>query len=159
MNKRRCLRLDDHEFYSFDISGHAFLMSYGIFTIMEESKELIYVLCLGQFLRKSNHCSANPSSFSSSASLILSDEEPKIKPSSSLSIEDVALLRKKYAVVVPCVVIAALLAVCLSLLWDFSFLITTLYYHSFPEKLLALFISIGTWYLVYPLLLTSLDIL
>ncbi|XP_047501478.1 acyl-coenzyme A diphosphatase FITM2-like isoform X2 [Penaeus chinensis] len=49
--KRECVKRPEHEYVSFDISGHSFLLVYCIMIIMEESKEILYFLQLSRHYR------------------------------------------------------------------------------------------------------------
>ncbi|ROT81216.1 putative fat storage-inducing transmembrane protein 2-like [Penaeus vannamei] len=49
--KRECVKRPEHEYVSFDISGHSFLLTYCIMIIIEESKEMLYFLQLSRYFR------------------------------------------------------------------------------------------------------------
>ncbi|KAL7639281.1 UNVERIFIED_CONTAM: hypothetical protein RMT77_009770 [Armadillidium vulgare] len=142
IGKKRCVKMGN-SFYSFDISGHSYLMIYCILSIMEESKELIYVLCLGQLVRKS---------FSTSA-------VEKDSSASSFPEDEVQNLGKKYSVILPFIVGFSVCTFCLSLLWDIMLVITTLYYHTFIEKFLGTSLAIAMWYIQYHVYFLSYNVL
>ncbi|XP_063611439.1 acyl-coenzyme A diphosphatase FITM2-like [Penaeus indicus] len=124
--KRECVKRPEHEYISFDISGHSFLLIYCIMIIMEESKDILY------FLQLSRHFRGAPT--------IEGKEAPG---------KEVKNLEKVFKIMSPLIILALLSMVALSLLWDFMLIITTIYYHSLSEKLLGTVLSLGMWYILY----------
>lgn len=109
---------------------------------MEESKELIYVLCLGELVRKSS-----------------TSADEKDSSVSSFSEDEVQTLGKKYSIILPLVVVSTVASFCLSLLWDLMLVITTLYYHTFIEKFIGTLLAVGMWYLQYHIYFLSYNVL
>ncbi|XP_045602009.1 acyl-coenzyme A diphosphatase FITM2 [Procambarus clarkii] len=136
LTKRQCLKLKDHVYYSFDISGHSFLTTYCVLIMMEESKEILYFLWLGKCLR------GIPTNTSESIGLAKFDEK------------DTKILHSRYTIMSPIVVVSFVCIVLLCLIWDFMFIITTLYYHNFLEKVIGTILAVSTWYFLYRQLFT-----
>lgn len=126
--KRECVKRPEHEYVSFDISGHSFLLVYCIMIIMEESKEMLYFLQLSRHFRGAPPLEGNET----------------LVPG-----KEVKNLEKVFKIMSPLIVLAFLAMVAICLLWDFMLIITSIYYHSLLEKLLGTVLSLGMWYILY----------
>lgn len=127
-SKRECVKRPEHEYISFDISGHSFLLIYCMMILMEESKDILYYLQLSRYFQ-------GAPAPEGSENAVLGNETKS--------------LEKVFRLVSPVILIAFLAMVAISLLWDFMLIITTIYYHSLMEKLLGTLLSVGMWYILY----------
>ncbi|XP_050686299.1 acyl-coenzyme A diphosphatase FITM2-like isoform X1 [Eriocheir sinensis] len=132
LSKYECLSKEGREYLSFDISGHAFLLTFCVLVMMDESKEILYFLWLGKWL------------FGEAT-------QDKTEDSTWPTLEEKAAksLRKWFPLLSPLVAITFLIMCALALLWDFMILITTLYYHSFAEKGVGTALALLSWGLIY----------
>ncbi|KAK4314959.1 hypothetical protein Pmani_013785 [Petrolisthes manimaculis] len=147
LGKRECFKHKGHTYHSFDISGHSYLLIYCVLVLMEESKSVLYYLQLGQYLRGAPPEAGKSTGNNNSDFRKPSWTQPKwMEPSSE---GDAELLRWLHPLVSPFLTAAFLFMVFLALLWDFMLIITTIYYHTFPEKVLGTGLAVGMWYLVY----------
>ncbi|XP_027212874.2 acyl-coenzyme A diphosphatase FITM2 isoform X2 [Penaeus vannamei] len=126
--KRECVKRPEHEYVSFDISGHSFLLTYCIMIIIEESKEMLYFLQLSRYFRGAPPLEGNESQ--------VLDKEVK-------NLESV------FKIMSPLIILAFMAMVAISLLWDLMLIVTTIYYHSLLEKLLGTVLSLCMWYILY----------
>lgn len=161
LGKRECLKHKGHVYHSFDISGHSYLLVYCVLVLMEESKSILYYLQLGRYLRgeppeggntttKTSHIIGNTGDNTSENNMNHARKSSWTRPMwTEPSEADVNLLRRLYPVISPLLTISLLFMVFLALLWDFMLIITTIYYHTFPEKVLGTFLAVGMWHLVY----------
>lgn len=100
--------------------------------MMEESKEILYFLWLGQWL------------FGEAS-------EDRIEDNTRSDLDDRAVksLRKRYPWLAPFVSLTFLNMCAFAVLWDFMLLVTTLYYHTFAEKVIGTALALLTWGLIY----------
>ncbi|XP_069944416.1 acyl-coenzyme A diphosphatase FITM2 isoform X5 [Cherax quadricarinatus] len=132
LTKRECLKLDGHVYDSYDISGHSYLMTYCVLIMMEESKEILYFLCLGRVLN-----GAPPLNTFEKISC------PKLEE------KEIKILQSRFSIMSPLVVLSFVCVCLLCLLWDFMYIITTIYYHTFSEKVIGTMLALIMWYLLY----------
>ncbi|XP_068213720.1 acyl-coenzyme A diphosphatase FITM2-like [Palaemon carinicauda] len=130
ITKRECLKRRGYEYDSFDISGHSYLMTYCVLILMEESKESLYFLQLSRYLRK--------------AEIPVKDSDHPL-----LDRNEAAQLETNFNVMRPIILISYLAVFFLCILWDFMLIITTIYYHTFSEKVLGSILAMCMWYLLY----------
>lgn len=126
---KACVR-GGYEWAGFDISGHIFLLSYCIFVITEEASN-IRMEVWQQYE---------------------SALENKQKELSKRGKEFEAWLASVHRTATCFVEALRLFALILLLIWSGMSLSTSLYFHSFAEKLLGLLISVVVWYVTYRLL-------
>lgn len=132
LTKAECRSTEGGEFDSFDISGHSYLLTYCVLIMMEESKDILYFLWLGGRL------------FGESA-------RDKMQDSAwpNLDEKQVKSLRRRFPKLSPFVAVTFLNMCALSLLWDFMLLVTTLYYHTFAEKVIGTVLALLMWGFLY----------
>lgn len=120
-----------HEWTGFDISGHIFLLSYCIFVITEEAANIgeeVWQGYNGTLERQQRVLSKS------------SKEELEIR------LVDIHSNTSAFARALE------LFALLLVVIWLAMLVSTSLYFHTFVEKLLGLLISVATWYLTYGVL-------
>lgn len=129
LSKRECYKMPSYKFISFDISGHAFLMTYCILCMAEESKVLFFILALQMSIND------------------------RLKSQPTLSFP-----QKNYRYLI-LIIFSAYFIFILSLIWDLMLIITTLFYHTLTEKLLGITLSVSMWYISYPIIFTIFNVL
>ncbi|XP_045108192.1 acyl-coenzyme A diphosphatase FITM2-like isoform X1 [Portunus trituberculatus] len=132
LTKAQCLSTDGRQYFSFDISGHSYLLTYCVLIMMEESKEIIYFVWLKRQLF---------------------DEAARIRKEDSswpdFDEKQVKSLRRRFPKVSPVVAFTFFNMSILALLWDFMLLVTTLYYHTFAEKVIGTVLALLSWAFLY----------
>lgn len=131
LTKKECYNKDNHMYHSFDISGHSYLLTYCVLIMMEESKEILHFLCLGRYLHGAPKDSTEEVTW------------PKFEEKEAKS------LKPRFTILSPLVVIGFVCVVVLCLLWDFMLIVTTVYYHSFLEKVIGTILAVSMWYMLY----------
>ncbi|XP_042217462.1 acyl-coenzyme A diphosphatase FITM2-like [Homarus americanus] len=129
--KKECNRQEGHVYTALDISGHIYLLTFCVLVMMEESKEILYFLCLGGYLRGV--------SINTPEKIIWPKRGGKLSKS----------LRTRFTIVAPLVIFSFLCIFLLSLLWDAMLLVTMIYYHTILEKTLGSFLAVSMWCLLY----------
>lgn len=130
--KAECLSTEGWQYFSFDISGHSYLLIYCVLIMMEESKEIIYFVWL--------------------KSQLFGEATKNRKEDSSwpdLDEKQVKSLRKRFSKVSPVVAVTFFNMCALALLWDFMLVVTTLYYHTFAEKMIGTVLALLMWCFLY----------
>lgn len=130
ITKKDCLKRNGYFYHSFDISGHSYLMTYCVLILMEESKESLYFLQLSRYLRKAE----NP---------VDDNDRPLLDRNEALHLET------KFTIMGPLILVSYVGLFVLCVLWDFMLVITTIYYHTFSEKVLGSALALCMWYLLY----------
>lgn len=100
--------------------------------MMEESKEIIYFVWL--------------------KSQLFGEAAKNRKEDSSwpdLDEKQVKSLRKRFSKVSPVVAVTFFNMCALALLWDFMLVVTTLYYHTFAEKMIGTVLALLMWCFLY----------
>lgn len=138
LSKRQCLS-KGFEYNAFDISGHAFLMTYCIFVLLEESIALKYILALNHEL-----C-ANVEEFA--------------KVNRAYFSFNVHQFKSYFCYVYPLICFSLVAIACLSIIWDLMLIITSLYYHTVLEKIIGMGLAIITWNVLYPFIFRKYKIL
>ena len=128
LTKAQCLSNEGWQYFSFDISGHSYLLIYCVLIIMEESKEIIYFVWLK---RKLFDDAAEDSSWP------------------DLDEKQVNSLRRRFPKLSPVLAVTFFNMSALALLWDFMLLVTTLYYHTFAEKVIGTVLALLMWAFLY----------
>ncbi|XP_071513133.1 acyl-coenzyme A diphosphatase FITM2-like isoform X2 [Panulirus ornatus] len=131
LTKKECHNKADHVYHSFDISGHSYLLTYCVLIMMEESKEIVYFLCLRRYLRGAHEDTVEEVSLP-----VLEAKEAK-------------RMTLRLTILSPIVVIVFMCVVLLCLLWDFMLIVTTIYYHTFLEKVIGTTLAVSMWYMLY----------
>lgn len=115
-----------HEWSGFDISGHIFMLFYCIFLITEE----VYNISKAVWGRYED---------------ALSREKCVLEKKGDLEY----WLRKLHHLSGYLVEVLQWYALALVLIWTFMLLMTSLYYHTFMEKLIGSLVAVGAWYISY----------
>lgn len=126
---------DDHfscvrnggSWFGFDISGHCFLLTYCSLTMIEELGVFRYWDLIPKALKRAS---------------LLND-------STQVDENEESEILAQYRSYSPTVQILFILSTLLMLLWDFMFLITSLYYHTWSQNITGFAIAAGSWYLTY----------
>lgn len=129
LTAKACAR-GGHKWVGFDISGHIFLLSYCIFIITEEASNIrteVWQQYIGTL-----------------------ESEQKILSKSGKELK--AWLANVHHTASSLVDALKLFALIFLLIWSGMSLTTSLYFHTFAEKLLGLLISVVMWYVTYGLL-------
>ncbi|KAG0722739.1 FIT family protein CG10671 [Chionoecetes opilio] len=132
VTKKECLSTEGREYFSFDISGHSYLLTYCVMIMMEESKEILYFLWLGRRL------------FGDTA-----QDKTETSAWPDLNEKQVKALKSRFSKLSPFVAFTFLNMCALALLWDFMLLVTTLYYHTFAEKVIGTVLALLMWGFLY----------
>ena len=120
-----------HEWTGFDISGHIFLLSYCVFVITEEAANVSDEVWQGYNGTVENQQRVLSKSGTSELETWLVDIHARVT-SFARALELFALL--------------------LVVIWSAMLVATSLYFHTFVEKLLGLLISVAIWYFTYGVL-------
>uniref|UniRef100_A0A0P4WFT3 FIT family protein n=1 Tax=Scylla olivacea TaxID=85551 RepID=A0A0P4WFT3_SCYOL len=132
LTKTECLSNEGWQYFSFDISGHSYLLIYCVLIMMEESKEIIYFVWLkGQLFGEA----------------VKNRKEDSNWP--DLDEKQLKSLRRRFPKVSPVVAVTFFNMCALALLWDFMLLVTTLYYHTFAEKVIGTVLALLMWAFLY----------
>ncbi|KAF2355864.1 Fat storage-inducing transmembrane protein [Trinorchestia longiramus] len=160
--KRKCIK-GGHEFYSFDISGHAFLMVYCVLTLMQEAQVMRRYMVLGEALGRLKEDEASSDNESLDGSLdgvepfVLT--EPNLELKETLSDSEASKFHSVYMRMWVFVVLSYVSVCLLCLTWDVVLVITTIYYHTILEKLLGVIIGCGSFAFLYKFLFVKLKLL
>uniref|UniRef100_A0A2P2I0U8 FIT family protein CG10671-like n=1 Tax=Hirondellea gigas TaxID=1518452 RepID=A0A2P2I0U8_9CRUS len=194
-NKRKCVK-KGHIFYSFDISGHAFLMVYCVLTLMQEARGMKRYISMGDAIVKlqtpssdsesdddtiANDCdetgefNADATSYSNSTiednkdlndavdsneddvfnsfgsctdcwSVFFSGEKKGCEP---VSVREAAKFKSVYLFVWPLICVSYCCVCFMCVTWDVVLIITSVYYHSVPEKFIGVMLAATSWALLY----------
>lgn len=131
LTKQECYRREDHVYHSFDISGHSFLLTFNVLVLMEESKEILHYLYLARSF------GGNKEHRTEKGMLTKLDER------------ETQSLRSRFSKMSPLIILGIGLMWLVCLLWDFMLIITTIYYHTFQEKLIGTVLAFIMWYVLY----------
>lgn len=132
LSKKECYLRDDHVYHSFNISGHSFLLTYNVLLLMEESKEILRFLGLGRrFSRTSTENGTGKDSLA------------------KLDKAEMHRLRLRCITMAPLIALGIVMVGVLALLWDFMLIVTSIYYHTFWEKLIGTSLAFAMWYVLY----------
>lgn len=137
--KQQCLSLG-HYWYSFDISGHAFILVYSSLVLIEESRAIVGWERIRDLIRDELYTrSTSEDSRSVSTS----------SPLGGLTESEFVILKSCYERFTPLVRALFIIMTCFSILWDFMLIFTMLYFHNMVEKLLSGVIAIFMWFVTY----------
>lgn len=167
--KRKCIK-SGHEFYSFDISGHAFLMVYCVLTLMMESRAMRRFFALGHGLRRITSDGDHSSNASDTESVNQDDVSDPVNDATeqkllqeegheSISDSEISKFENTYMNTWPFIVIAYFCVCLLCITWDIVLIITTIYYHTIIEKVLGTLIAVGSFSFLYKYVFVKLDVL
>ena len=134
-NKRKCIK-SGYEFYSFDISGHGFLMVYCTLTLMEEARRIKRYIKLGEAIDNNN---------SNSDDTDCADDNS----ADGVNNREADKFRNAYLWVWPIVLAAYMWTCVLCLLWDTIVIITTVYYHTLVEKVIGILLGVVVFAFLY----------
>ncbi|CAH8513760.1 unnamed protein product [Dicrocoelium dendriticum] len=123
----------------FDISGHCFLLVLCNLWIIEEVRSMQYWNRLADILKPYDQYT-DGSSTSSSDALLLSRRVPP---------DEAKVMRSSFRRLTGSVRLIFSLVACLSMLWDFSFLVTIVYFHTMPTKLIGTVLAVACWFVFY----------
>lgn len=138
-SKQQCLSIGQY-WYSFHISGHAFILVYSSLILIEEARAIVGWERIRDLIRDEYHTRST------------SDDSRAVATSSplgGLSETEFIILKSCYERFTPIVRTLFILMTCFSMLWDFMLIFTMLYFHSMVEKLLAGVIAIFIWFVTY----------
>ncbi|KAF6777382.1 hypothetical protein AHF37_03167 [Paragonimus kellicotti] len=131
----------------FDVSGHCFLLVLSSLWIMEELRPMLYWNRLADILKPyEQHSDEGTVGFSTDTSSSL----PR-----GLSPESAQTMRSAFRRLTGSVRVLFSLVACLSMLWDFMFLVTVVYFHTMPSKLLGTLIAVACWFICYRVIFPS----
>ena len=166
-DKRKCLK-GGNTFYSFDVSGHAFLMVYCSLTLVQEAKALRRYLNMGKVIASldtSGNCKyddgpvVNEAKSMDIANNELSKEDVMslidIETDNRVSTTEAVKFRSVYMSIWPIIIFSYLCLCMLCFTWDVVLVITTIYYHTLLEKFLGVIIGVGSWALLYETLFSK----
>ena len=125
--KRLCHK-EGSSWLGFDISGHAFLLIHCLLTISEEVK------CINGWERIAD---------------VIQTEETT--PTGRLTTEELQVLKSSYTKHLPYVRVIVAILVIFQLMWELMLLITTLFFHNMPQKLMGGAFGVLSWFLLYQL--------
>ncbi|KAE8738420.1 hypothetical protein FOCC_FOCC016110 [Frankliniella occidentalis] len=138
-SKQSCLSQGQY-WYSFHISGHAFILVYSSLILIEEARAIVGWERIRDLIREEYHTRSN------------SDDSRTVantSPLGNLSETEFIVLKSCYERFTPLVRGLFILMTCFSMLWDFMLIFTMLYFHNMVEKLLAGVIAIFIWFVTY----------
>ena len=119
ISKRSCYQ-EGFYWNGFDISGHCFLLTYSALVISEELQPKLHWPSITSAVVQTNPENINGFQHRNIARLVT-----------------------------PFVDVFSLFAGLLSILWEFMLVFTTIYFHTFSQKVLGAVIAIFTWYIIY----------
>ena len=119
ISKRSCYQ-EGFYWNGFDISGHCFLLTYSALVISEELQPKLHWPSITSAVVQTNPENINGFQHRNIARLVT-----------------------------PFVDVFSLFAGLLSILWEFILVFTTIYFHTFSQKVLGAVIAIFTWYIIY----------
>lgn len=126
--KRQCVE-GSGGWYSFDISGHAFLLIFNLLVISEEVK------CINGWERIPE--------------FIQSEEE---NPSAKMTGQELSQLRLSYTSLTPIIRINIVVITLMQVIWEVMLASTIIYFHNLPQKFLAACFAIFGWFFIYQVL-------
>ncbi|XP_076034649.1 acyl-coenzyme A diphosphatase Fitm isoform X2 [Oratosquilla oratoria] len=129
MAKRACLKEEDHVYHAFDISGHSFILIYCTLIIHDEIRKISYIW------KVAGQCQDTVIARSRIEG-VEDEQNPK------------ADVEKWYWRLIPLIILLFLFLGFLTFLWDFMYVVTTVYYHSMMEKLVGSFLGVANWYVL-----------
>nr|CDS26607.2 hypothetical transcript [Hymenolepis microstoma] len=138
-NRRTCRNAKGY-WMGFDISGHCFLLTMSNLWILEELRIMRSWNVLGALLDVSTNADNMDSS---------SEPQRQAPKLLNVSAETVQAMRSAYSRLTLNLRTVFCITACISLIWDFTFLITVVYFHSMPSKLLGASIGISCWLICY----------
>lgn len=138
-SKKECLALGQY-WYSFHISGHAFILVYSSLILIEEARAIVGWERIRDLIREEYFARSNSED---SRSVSVSS------PLGGLTETEFIILKSCYERFTPLVRTLFILMTFFSMLWDFMLIFTMLYFHSMVEKLLAGVIAIFIWFVTY----------
>ncbi|KAL5966200.1 Fat storage-inducing transmembrane protein [Taenia solium] len=150
-NRRSCRQAKGH-WLGFDISGHCFLLIMSNLWILEELRVMRSWNVLGALLDVSAHSDDLVSSTASAAVKTEAPRLPNVRP------DTVQAMRSAYARLTLNLRSVFCVTACLSLLWDFMLLVTVVYFHSMPSKLLGASVGVSCWFVCYRGIFPSLPV-
>ncbi|VDD81360.1 unnamed protein product [Mesocestoides corti] len=143
---RRSCRQAKGFWLGFDISGHCFLLTMSNLWILEELCVMRSWGVLGALL------DANTQNDELAKTPTAVPRLPNVSP------ETVQTMRSAYSRLTMNLRTVFCTTACISLLWDFMFLITIIYFHSMPSKLLGTSVGISCWFVCYRCLFPHLEV-
>ncbi len=128
LSQKACTK-EGHHWSGFDISGHIFLLTYCVLVITEEAVNIKLELWR---------------EFEGTLSLEhrVVSKNPRLKP----------WLSYLYSLLGPFIEPLELCGLALILVWMFMILATSLYFHTFMEKVLGYLVAMSAWYVTYKVL-------
>lgn len=121
--------------HGLDLSGHAFILIYSTLVLIEEAKPILGWESLRDIIREETYTRGN--SITNYGAL------------RNLTKQEFEVLSKYYKQFLPYIRSYFVAITFLTIIWDIMLIITILYFHSMPEKLISGIIAILTWYLTY----------
>ena len=123
---RKACRANGGTWNGFDISGHVFLMLYNLLFIGEEVKVIADWERIQDFIQEEEFQGLD-----------------RLKP------DDLVNLKRAFHDYKPYVLISTVCVTALSLIWEVTILITVLYFHNMPEKVIGAGFAAAGWFLTY----------
>ena len=127
-SKHKCIELSGG-WYSFDISGHAFLLIFNLLVISEEVKSINGWERILEFIQ--------------------TEED---NPSKKLSGQERSQLRLSYTNLTPLVRVNIAWITAMQLVFEFMLWSTIMYFHNLPQKFLAACFAVFGWFFIYQVL-------
>lgn len=126
----------------FDISGHCFLLVMANLWILEELKCLLFWSKLSDIIQPFSDSATNQGGSSPTVHPALRHVDP----------ERLRCARSAFQRLTGSVRALFSLTACLSMLWDFMFFMTVIYFHTMPSKLFGTLCGVACWYVCYRIL-------
>lgn len=120
---------------SFDLSSHAFNLIYSNLVLIEEARPILGWEGIGDIIEEEDYFRVN--------------ELNAITPLRGFTVVEFDQLRSFYEAHLPYVRVNFALISCLTVIWDYKLLGTTIYFHSMPEKVLSGLAAIFLWFVTY----------
>ncbi|XP_026822072.1 FIT family protein CG10671 [Rhopalosiphum maidis] len=124
-----------HQWRSFDISGHVFILIYSTLVMISEARPIIGWDKIQDVLRNEENARKEGKSVATTFSNLKEDELQEMKT--------------VYKQMTPFVQILFLVITIFVAVWELMLITTMMYFHTMPEKLLAGIVAMSTWFVTY----------
>lgn len=150
-NRRSCRQLKGF-WLGFDISGHCFLLTMCNLFILEELRIMRSWSVLGALLDVPTRSDEFDIDMAPPVSATNPHQIPNVSP------EELLIMRSAYSRLTMNLRAVFSLTACLSLLWDFMLMVTVVYFHSMPTKLIGTCMGISCWLICYRFVFPSVKV-
>ncbi len=153
-NRRSCRQARGH-WLGFDISGHCFLLTMANLWILEELRIMRYWSVLGALLDVTTRRDEFDEDLGDMSGIGGNSNVPQLP---NVSPQEMQVMRSGYSRLTTNLRVIFSFTACLSLLWDFMLLVTIVYFHSMPTKLLGASTGISCWLVCYRFLFPAMKV-